>query len=207
MDSFAAALIPLAIALLASLALGRAAAHFGVPRVTLYLLAGLALGPQVGLHFFGPESGVRARSCSAPPPRSRCAWSSSWRSASSSSGSARRFASRCCVARGRASSPCRPPRWGDRRAGGDRRPDRDGRLAARRDRAGARDRECAECDAGDTARGRSRRPRLALPDAVRRPQQSRRAAGVPAAAEPGVRRRPSAARRPASCWRHSPAAH
>jgi Kef-type K+ transport system membrane component KefB/CBS domain-containing protein len=39
-------LLPLAIALLASLLLGRVASRFGVPRVTAYLLVGLALGPH-----------------------------------------------------------------------------------------------------------------------------------------------------------------
>ena len=38
-------LIPLALALLASLGLGRVAARLGIPRVTIYLLVGFALGP------------------------------------------------------------------------------------------------------------------------------------------------------------------
>jgi Kef-type K+ transport system membrane component KefB/CBS domain-containing protein len=44
-------LIPLAVALFASLALGRLASRFGVPRVTVYLLVGLALGPHGALRW------------------------------------------------------------------------------------------------------------------------------------------------------------
>jgi Kef-type K+ transport system membrane component KefB/CBS domain-containing protein len=39
------------VALLLSLAIGRVAAHRGIPRVTVYLLVGLILGPHVGLAF------------------------------------------------------------------------------------------------------------------------------------------------------------
>lgn len=44
-------LLPLALALLISLAAGRTASRFGIPRVSVYLLVGLALGPHVGLRF------------------------------------------------------------------------------------------------------------------------------------------------------------
>ncbi len=39
-----------------SLALGRLAARAGIPRVTIYLLVGLAMGPQVALPLFAPDS-------------------------------------------------------------------------------------------------------------------------------------------------------
>ncbi|MBW2245311.1 MAG: cation:proton antiporter [Deltaproteobacteria bacterium] len=52
MDAFFSTLISLALALLSSLGLGRIAARIGVPRVTVYLLVGVALGPHVGLRFF-----------------------------------------------------------------------------------------------------------------------------------------------------------
>ena len=52
MEAFFSTLISLAIALLLSLGLGRIAARSGVPRVTIYLVVGVALGPYVGLHFF-----------------------------------------------------------------------------------------------------------------------------------------------------------
>jgi Kef-type K+ transport system membrane component KefB/CBS domain-containing protein len=45
----------LAVALLLSLALGRLASRVGLPRVTVYLLVGLALGPHVGLRIFDPQ--------------------------------------------------------------------------------------------------------------------------------------------------------
>jgi len=48
------------VALLLSLALGRLASQYGIPRVTVYLLVGLALGPNVGLALVDPE-GVAAR--------------------------------------------------------------------------------------------------------------------------------------------------
>ncbi len=50
--------MPLAVALLASLALGRVAARLGIPRVTIYLLVGLALGPHVGLRLVEPEGAL-----------------------------------------------------------------------------------------------------------------------------------------------------
>lgn len=46
LEPFLGSLVPLALALLASLAFGRAAASLGIPRVTVYLLVGLALGPH-----------------------------------------------------------------------------------------------------------------------------------------------------------------
>ena len=52
MDDFFASLISLALALLLSLGLGRTASRIGLPRVTIYLLVGLILGPHVGLRFF-----------------------------------------------------------------------------------------------------------------------------------------------------------
>jgi len=52
--------VPLAVALLASLAIGRVASRHGIPRVTVYLLVGLMLGPHVGLSFVDPE-GVLAQ--------------------------------------------------------------------------------------------------------------------------------------------------
>jgi Kef-type K+ transport system membrane component KefB/CBS domain-containing protein len=52
--------VPLALALLVSLAAGRAASRFGIPRVTVYLLVGLLLGPQLGLRFVDAD-GVAAR--------------------------------------------------------------------------------------------------------------------------------------------------
>jgi len=39
------------VALLLSLAIGRVASRYGIPRVTVYLLVGLLLGPHVGLAF------------------------------------------------------------------------------------------------------------------------------------------------------------
>ncbi len=64
--------MPLAVALLLSLAIGRAASRVGVPRVTVYLLVGLLLGPHVGLSavsedgiaaslLLGPETAVPLR--------------------------------------------------------------------------------------------------------------------------------------------------
>ena len=50
-------LLPLALALLLSLALGRTAARIGVPRVSVYLLVGLLLGPHVGIRWI-PEGGA-----------------------------------------------------------------------------------------------------------------------------------------------------
>jgi Kef-type K+ transport system membrane component KefB/CBS domain-containing protein len=49
MSPFFPTFVPLALALLLSLAIGRAASRFGVPRVTVYLLVGLLLGPHVAL--------------------------------------------------------------------------------------------------------------------------------------------------------------
>jgi len=61
-----AALVPIALALLSSLALGRVASRLGVPRVTVYLLVGLVLGPHVGLRLFDPEGPAGALLLSAP---------------------------------------------------------------------------------------------------------------------------------------------
>ena len=44
------------MALLLSLAIGRVASRHGIPRVTVYLLVGLILGPHVGLALFTPGS-------------------------------------------------------------------------------------------------------------------------------------------------------
>lgn len=52
MEALPSTLVSLALALLASLGLGRLASRFGVPRVTVYILVGLALGPHVGQRFF-----------------------------------------------------------------------------------------------------------------------------------------------------------
>ncbi|MBW2243309.1 MAG: cation:proton antiporter [Deltaproteobacteria bacterium] len=52
MDAFFGTLISLALALFLSLGLGRVASRIGVPRVTVYLLVGLVLGPHVGQRFF-----------------------------------------------------------------------------------------------------------------------------------------------------------
>ena len=52
MSGFFSTLISLALALLLSLGLGRTASRIGVPRVTVYLLVGLILGPHVGQRFF-----------------------------------------------------------------------------------------------------------------------------------------------------------
>lgn len=52
MDAFFGTLISLALALLLSLGLGRMAFRIGLPRVTVYLLVGLVLGPHVGQRFF-----------------------------------------------------------------------------------------------------------------------------------------------------------
>ena len=52
MDTFFSTLISLALALLLSLGLGRVASRIGVPRVTVYILVGLVLGPHVGQRFF-----------------------------------------------------------------------------------------------------------------------------------------------------------
>jgi len=48
------------VALLLSLAIGRVASRYGVPRVTVYLLVGLLLGPHIGLAFVDSE-GVLAQ--------------------------------------------------------------------------------------------------------------------------------------------------
>jgi Kef-type K+ transport system membrane component KefB/CBS domain-containing protein len=48
------------VALLLSLAIGRVASRYGVPRVTVYLLVGLLLGPHIGLAFIDSE-GVLAQ--------------------------------------------------------------------------------------------------------------------------------------------------
>jgi Kef-type K+ transport system membrane component KefB/CBS domain-containing protein len=53
LDHFYPSLVSLSLALLASLALGRLASRFGVPRVSAYLLVGLALGPHALLRVFG----------------------------------------------------------------------------------------------------------------------------------------------------------
>ena len=55
MEPFLHSLVSLSLALLASLALGSLAARVGVPRVTAYLLVGLALGPQVLLRLFDAD--------------------------------------------------------------------------------------------------------------------------------------------------------
>ena len=49
-------LIPLALALLLSLVLGRFASRLGIPRVTVYLLVGFALGPHTLGHWAPPGS-------------------------------------------------------------------------------------------------------------------------------------------------------
>ena len=46
------------MALLLSLAIGRVASRYGIPRVTVYLLVGLLLGPHVGLAFFDSEGAL-----------------------------------------------------------------------------------------------------------------------------------------------------
>jgi Kef-type K+ transport system membrane component KefB/CBS domain-containing protein len=46
--------VPLAVALLLSLAVGRFASGYGIPRVTVYLLVGLFLGPHIGLAWAEP---------------------------------------------------------------------------------------------------------------------------------------------------------
>lgn len=72
MERFFATLVPLAFALLACLALGRAASRLGIPRVTVYLLVGLALGPHVGLRLFdpaGPAGGLLLSSPTEGPLR------------------------------------------------------------------------------------------------------------------------------------------
>ena len=58
LDTFFPTLLSLALALLLSLWLGRTAARVGVPRVTVYILVGLALGPNIGLRLFEAEGGV-----------------------------------------------------------------------------------------------------------------------------------------------------
>jgi Kef-type K+ transport system membrane component KefB len=55
LDAFFQTLVSLALALLLSLALGRAAARVGVPRVTVYLIVGLLLGPHIGQQLFDPD--------------------------------------------------------------------------------------------------------------------------------------------------------
>jgi Kef-type K+ transport system membrane component KefB/CBS domain-containing protein len=52
LETFLESLPAIALALLLSLGLGRAASRFGVPRVTVYLLVGLALGPHALLRLF-----------------------------------------------------------------------------------------------------------------------------------------------------------
>jgi Kef-type K+ transport system membrane component KefB len=59
LDAFFLTLVSLALALLLSLWLGRMAARVRVPRVTVYLLVGLVLGPHVGQRFFD-EGGLAA---------------------------------------------------------------------------------------------------------------------------------------------------
>ena len=59
METFFSTLISLAVALLLSLGLGRVAARYGVPRVTVYLLVGVILGPDIGQRFF-EEGGLAA---------------------------------------------------------------------------------------------------------------------------------------------------
>lgn len=51
--------VPLAVALLLSLAIGRVASRSGIPRVTVYLLVGLLLGPHVMQRIVSPD-GVAA---------------------------------------------------------------------------------------------------------------------------------------------------
>jgi Kef-type K+ transport system membrane component KefB/CBS domain-containing protein len=46
------------VALLLSLAIGRVASRYGIPRVTVYLLVGLLLGPHVGLAFVDSEGAL-----------------------------------------------------------------------------------------------------------------------------------------------------
>jgi Kef-type K+ transport system membrane component KefB/CBS domain-containing protein len=48
-------LVPISLALLLSLWLGRLAGRVGIPRVTVYLLVGLVLGPHAGLRLFEPD--------------------------------------------------------------------------------------------------------------------------------------------------------
>jgi len=55
LDPFFPIFIPLALALLLSLALGRVTSRFGIPRVTVYLLVGAVLGPHVGLRIFDAD--------------------------------------------------------------------------------------------------------------------------------------------------------
>ena len=55
MNDFFDTLVSLALALFLSLALGRGASRFGVPRVTVYLLVGLLLGPHIGQQLFDPD--------------------------------------------------------------------------------------------------------------------------------------------------------
>ncbi len=52
---FLASFVPLAVALLLSLGLGRAASGYGIPRVTVYLLVGFLLGPQLGMRLVESE--------------------------------------------------------------------------------------------------------------------------------------------------------
>jgi Kef-type K+ transport system membrane component KefB/CBS domain-containing protein len=52
LEHFFPSLVSLSLALLASLALGRVASRVGVPRVSAYLLVGLALGPHALLRLF-----------------------------------------------------------------------------------------------------------------------------------------------------------
>ncbi|MEN8184830.1 MAG: cation:proton antiporter, partial [Myxococcota bacterium] len=56
MDPAQPTLLPLAVALVISLTLGRMASRAGLPRVTVYLLVGLALGPHALLRLAGEES-------------------------------------------------------------------------------------------------------------------------------------------------------
>lgn len=58
LDPFFDAFVSLSLALLLSLGLGRASSRFGIPRVTVYLLVGLLLGPQLGLRWVDSESGA-----------------------------------------------------------------------------------------------------------------------------------------------------
>jgi len=66
------------VALLLSLAVGRFASGHGIPRVTVYLLVGLFLGPHIGLAWaepdgilaqfmLGPDTEVPLRQGGRPP--------------------------------------------------------------------------------------------------------------------------------------------
>jgi Kef-type K+ transport system membrane component KefB/CBS domain-containing protein len=50
--------VPLAVALLLSLALGLVASRYGIPRVTVYVLVGFLLGPQLGIRLVDSDGPV-----------------------------------------------------------------------------------------------------------------------------------------------------